>query len=557
MLVKHKNSIVYSLSAFAMMALAGFNLFLIEKFDFFSLPPMFALGILLELLLIISAGYFLTLALKRPLLVVASIIQSAWKGVKSNPHFQAGRQSRLGLWASRRLNPGASAGLVLTIGAVIAAIFLTNFLSVLLQVMMNGSLTQIDHRVANLMPSIRTSDQTHFFTFITFLANWESALLLTLLVAVWLWFNQQKLPAILFGVALVAEEGSAYVIKHIVGRARPNQMLWLIREDPLSFPSGHTLRATVLFGLVAYFLVRSFRSHIAKLLTVLSCIIAVALVAISRLYLDVHFLSDVLGSILFGGFLLSLLITACELWLRFYSTKAPTIRKDRILIALPLVLVIWSLIASPIFIKVQPVVSTAAKQSLPVIDMTSVKSLPLYSETLTGARMEPISFIYVGSQTQIEQLFLSHGWYKADPSTLANTLQAVSVAFQNRQYLNAPVTPSYLNSQPENMAFEKPTEGKTLRQRHHTRLWQTNFDLPDGRAIWVATASLDEGVELASRGYLPTHHINPDIDAERGYIVQSLGINNQIYIQAVGAQLGKNASGDQFFTDGKAALINL
>jgi hypothetical protein len=133
----------------------------------------------------------------------------------------------------------------------------------------------------------------------------------------------------------------------------------------------------------------------------------------------------------------------------------------------------------------------------------------------------------------------------------------LSVGFQGHQYLKAPVTPSYLNAEPENLAFQKPTDSNTLRQRHHTRLWQTDFRLASGQEVWVATASYDEGIEFAGPAKLPTHHIDPNIDAERSYIASSLGLKNVSYLQVVNAQAGKNASGDVFFTDGKAAVIRL
>ena len=191
------------------------------------------------------------------------------------------------------------------------------------------------------------------------------------------------------------------------------------------------------------------------------------------------------------------------------------------------------------------------------LDESTVQKLPLYSETLSGKTMEPISAIYVGSEQQILQLYLSHGWYRADPSTLSNTLRALSVGFQGHQYLQAPVTPSYLDAKPEDLAFQKPTETNTLRQRHHTRLWQTDFKLASGEEIWVATASYDEGIEFAGAAKLPTHHIDPNIDAERSYIIRSLAIQAPRLVQVVHPQSGQNASGDVFFTDGKAVVVTL
>ena len=73
----------------------------------------------------------------------------------------------------------------------------------------------------------------------------------------------------------------------------------------------------------------------------------------------------------------------------------------------------------------------------------------------------------------------------------------------------------------------------------------------------MATASFDEGIEFAGAAKLPTHHIDPDIDAERSYIIGSLRAGNAPFLQVVKPELGQNASGDAFFTDGRAVVISL
>ncbi len=553
---RHIKTTGYGLLGLGLLLAAGFNLWLIKKLDVFSSPPVFVLGILIENLLLVTVVYLAVLALRKPLQIIGSVLVSAWRGAIGNDNVRKLRQTAVMNWLSDRLNPKSPRGLVMTVGVIMAAGLLAEFLQLLIQVVLKTGITRIDQRVVNLVPSIRSGQQNGFFQMVTFLANWETALLLTLLAGIWLWIKRQRGAAWLFGLAFVLEEVSTFVIKHLVGRARPEQTLSLIREDTLSFPSGHVLRATVLFGLLAYFLIRAYKSHLAKIAVVLGYVVAISLVALSRIYLGVHYPSDVLASILFGGFLLTVLITGYEIWRRFYSReKQSTGRKA--LATIPVMLIVWSIGLSSFFIKLEPITATPNYQTLPAITASTIQALPIYSETLTGTRMEPISFIYLGSREQIEQLFSSHGWYKADPSTLANTLKAIGVALQNRQYLTAPVTPSYLNGKPQDLAFEQPTSGRTLRQRHHTRLWQTNYATPNGQLVWVATASLDEGVELASQGYLPTHHINPNVDAERDYIVRSLGLMGISYLRVVEPQLGKNASGDQFFTDGQAAIVNL
>lgn len=553
-------TIVHAVVAFIALLLILANTTVVRSVDVFGSPFFFAVGLLVELLLLVVFVYSLIRALQTPLRIFSSILKSAWAGMLTNPYVKRVRktQSPLYKWAAARLNPRNPFGLVLTVGVAAALMFFVGFSGILQDVWFHEPLTRIDTRVVNLMPSSRTPIQTSFFRFVTFTANAETVLLLVLLASSILWRKRQKLAIGVLLFAFVAEEGSSFVLKHLVGRMRPAQTLSLIKEDSFSFPSGHVLRATVLFGLLSYLLYRSFKSSLLRLGIILGYLISVTLVALSRVYLGVHYPSDVLASILFGASLLTLLITAVEITIRYelwgQSLKSFT---NKLLGVIPAVVVLIAVIASPILIKITPVTTAPTFTTLSAINETTVKKLPLYSETLTGKTMEPINFIYVGSGQQIEQLFLSHGWYKADPSTLSNTLKALSVGFQGQQYLNAPVTPSYLAAKPEDLAFQKPTDSNTLRQRHHTRLWRTNFKLANGQEIWVATASYDEGIEFGGPAKLPTHHIDPNIDAERSYIVSSLGLKDIGYLQVVNPQAGKNASGDTFFTDGKAVVAKL
>ena len=75
--------------------------------------------------------------------------------------------------------------------------------------------------------------------------------------------------------------------------------------------------------------------------------------------------------------------------------------------------------------------------------------------------------------------------------------------------------------------------------------------------VWVATASLDTGVGAGSKVPLPTHHIDPEVDAERTYIFYSVGRTHPTFVKNVAPHVGHNTSGDSFFTDRQAAVAVL
>ena len=120
------------------------------------------------------------------------------------------------------------------------------------------------------------------------------------------------------------------------------------------------------------------------------------------------------------------------------------------------------------------------------------------------------------------------------------------------------MTPSFLAEQPNVLAFSQPV-GRTFAQRHHIRLWSTEFQTTNGQRIWLAAASYDRGFELARGTYLPTHQIDPAIDNERDYIVAQLQnagtVSKAVSFQLVPPEFGYNAAGDPFFTYGKAVVL--
>jgi membrane-associated phospholipid phosphatase len=132
------------------------------------------------------------------------------------------------------------------------------------------------------------------------------------LSAVFAWTKTRDgtLTAFFLGT-LIGALGLDDVIKSLVGRPRP-VLGRLVHATGSSFPSGHALAATAMFGALAYVLARRSRPF-SKTLIWGGALLLSSLVAASRVYLGVHWLTDVVGGMLLGAFWVALTFTVVRL----------------------------------------------------------------------------------------------------------------------------------------------------------------------------------------------------------------------------------------------------
>lgn len=131
-----------------------------------------------------------------------------------------------------------------------------------------------------------------------------------LAAALFLWIKKYKKEAVLAAGLGIADGLILLLLKNLIERARPvNQ---LISETGFSFPSGHAVTAVVLFGILSYLIWKHFKSRVVRIWAVFISLFMVLLIGFSRVYLNVHWLSDVLAGYFLGGFLLFLCIYLFE-----------------------------------------------------------------------------------------------------------------------------------------------------------------------------------------------------------------------------------------------------
>jgi hypothetical protein len=127
-----------------------------------------------------------------------------------------------------------------------------------------------------------------------------------------------------------------------------------------------------------------------------------------------------------------------------------------------------------------------------------------------------------------------------------------------RPYVDAPVSSLYLFGRRQDLAFEKPV-GDDARRRHHVRYWKSVELGHEGVPLFLGSATFDVSVGFSRDTGQVTHHISPDIDAQRNELIADLagaGRLIKIYqVTGVGATLfGRNGEGDPYYTDGELTI---
>ena len=211
-----------------------------------------------------------------------------------------------------RFSPEGEMGLHFTIGIALILCAALAFGEIAEDVVQGDTITLVDVQLAHWFRQ-RAINGSGFTDAMLLITHWNGILgssVMGVLLALWFWYRKAHYWLV---VVLVSVPGGMLLnvaLKHIFRRARPTLEDPLLTLSTYSFPSGHTAAATVFYGLLACYLVRRVTSWPARLAVIAACVLMVMLVALSRMYLGVHYLSDVLAASAEGAAWLAVCITA-------------------------------------------------------------------------------------------------------------------------------------------------------------------------------------------------------------------------------------------------------
>jgi hypothetical protein len=181
--------------------------------------------------------------------------------------------------------------------------------------------------------------------------------------------------------------------------------------------------------------------------------------------------------------------------------------------------------------------------------------------TLLGIAGDALNVGLEGRRDDILCAMRAAGWRPADPVTWRSSAKIAGSVLLRRAYATAPVSDLFYDGRRQDLAFQKPS-GTSPSTRHHVRFWQALEAGEAGLPVWLGAATFDRSVGVSHFTGQVTHHIGPDIDAERDLLAVDLagaGVVEASYlVSGVGPTLfARNGGGDRYFTDGEIAVSRL
>jgi len=490
-----------------------------------------------------------------------SIAVSIRDAIVFNPDVQklVGRHPHIFSFLKRRFNKEKFSGLPLTLILVSFVYVASLFLGIVEDIISSDPIVAADIRVANLLYAFRDMELITFFTWVTLLGKWEIVFGGAIVATILLWMWRKRVYVFPLWFTLIGSEIFNLLGKLAFHRPRPEVAYYA--EHSFSFPSGHATIAVAFYGFLTYIFLRETKRWGRKAAILFWGLVVIIAIGLSRLYLGMHYVSDVWGGYLSGSLFLIIGIALVE-WIKHWrQAPASFFASHGVKIISGVLLATMFGFYSLFALRYHPPLNTPQNEQLAVVENILAQfqenKISQFTETLLGNKQEPLNFIVEAkNDAEFIHTMNSAGWRLADTATAASVFTLAKSAILNENYPTAPMTPSFWNAKVHDFGFEKETSAQNVKERHHARFWKTNLQTESGERVYVGTASFDSGIK-----WLVTHKISPDIDTERELLFADLQTTGLVAASSkesfVAPVLGQNFSGDQFFTDGKIYVLVL
>lgn len=202
-------------------------------------------------------------------------------------------------------------GLPLTLALGATAYIAAVFGGLVGEVLEAGGIVRMDNFVNAFFLPWQVKPLTSAFLWITALGSGPAIVVTTIIGTGFLWSQRQFRMLAPLWIACAGAIGTTSVGKVLVGRPRPE--FTIDTSAPFSsFPSGHATAAMAVYGFIAYAIARGLRNGRERFEVSYWTAVLIGFVGLSRIVLGVHYLTDVVGGFLVGGFWLLIGVTVAE-----------------------------------------------------------------------------------------------------------------------------------------------------------------------------------------------------------------------------------------------------
>lgn len=241
---------------------------------------------------------------------------SAWERISASTVANVLWKTRPDFWRflGHRLSPTGYLGLHLTLGFTVSLVSCVIFGSLAKQVVEAQELVRFDQELATALYQNAKAFEVTFFRTVTNFGGREAIITIGLPMIIWLLLRKQKLLLLSWVVAIIGSSTLNAALKLTFQRARPTFEEPLLIATFYSFPSGHAMGSVVLYGMLVYiFNISLVDRRWIRVALICLAVWFILFIGFSRIYLGVHYFSDILAGYAAGVGWLAIVITGTEL----------------------------------------------------------------------------------------------------------------------------------------------------------------------------------------------------------------------------------------------------
>ncbi|HTZ89888.1 MAG TPA: LssY C-terminal domain-containing protein [Alloacidobacterium sp.] len=188
-------------------------------------------------------------------------------------------------------------------------------------------------------------------------------------------------------------------------------------------------------------------------------------------------------------------------------------------------------------------------------------NIPRRVQDQQGNPGDMVNFAIIGTQDHVQKAFAAAGWTAVDKTTQDAIVHGLIATLSHEAYTEMPMSILYLFGRQQDLSYARADPLAVAAIRHHLRVWKS-AETVDGKPLWVGSATHDNGFEKDQRNGNVTHHIDPNIDAERDFIEQSFAdagtITGAAYVTPANPlKTALTATGGRFHSDGRIVVMAL